>query len=273
MKKILSLIAISIFALGVSLAKVEASHSWGNYHWARTSNPFTLITVDSVTSTWDATFDTALSDWTQSSILDLAKENGLSSSSERKRCRPFLGKIRACNFTYGNNGWLGIAQIWITGGTHIAQGVVKLNDTYFNTSTYNNTAWRNLVMCQEIGHTFGLDHQDENFKNVNLGTCMDYSNNPLTNQHPNAHDYDELLIIYSHLDTSNTIASFTQSAPAGKGFDIDTNDPREWGRLVRESTRASVYERELGGGERLLTHVFWAEEDGRTIRSERSATR
>ncbi len=34
-------------------------------------------------------------------------------------------------------------------------------------------------MCQEIGHDFGLDHQDENFNNPNLGTCMDYTNDPL----------------------------------------------------------------------------------------------
>jgi hypothetical protein len=40
-------------------------------------------------------------------------------------------------------------------------------------------------MCQEVGHTFGLDHQDENFNNTNLGTCMDYTNDPSTNQHPN----------------------------------------------------------------------------------------
>jgi hypothetical protein len=51
-------------------------------------------------------------------------------------------------------------------------------------------------MCQEVGHTFRLDHQDEKFNNVNLGTCMDYTSDPdgslngeLSNLHPNAHDY------------------------------------------------------------------------------------
>jgi predicted Zn-dependent protease len=58
-------------------------------------------------------------------------------------------------------------------GSHIVQGTTKVNDTYFNTATYNTRAWRQLVMCQEVGHTFGLDHQDETFNNPNLGSCMD----------------------------------------------------------------------------------------------------
>ena len=40
-----------------------ASHSWGNYHWARTSNPFTIGVIDSMTSDWDGNLDTAISDW------------------------------------------------------------------------------------------------------------------------------------------------------------------------------------------------------------------
>jgi hypothetical protein len=40
-----------------------------------------------------------------------------------------------------------------------------VNDTYFNTPKYDTSAWRNLVMCQEVGHTLGLDHQDEDFDN------------------------------------------------------------------------------------------------------------
>jgi len=82
-----------------------------------------------------------------------------------------------CNARYGNNGWLGLAQIWIN-GSHITQAITKLNDTYFNTATYNKPEWRNLVMCQEVGYTFGLDHQDENFDNPNLGSCMDYTSDP-----------------------------------------------------------------------------------------------
>ena len=30
-----------------------ASHSWANYHWARTSNPFPLSLGDNVSGSWD----------------------------------------------------------------------------------------------------------------------------------------------------------------------------------------------------------------------------
>ena len=89
----------------------------------------------------------------------------MAGTANPKTCKATAGRIEVCNSTYGKNGWLGIAQIWLSGG-HISQGTVKLNDTYFKTAQYNTTAWRNLVSCQEVGHTFGLDHQDENFSNA-----------------------------------------------------------------------------------------------------------
>ena len=105
-----------------------------------------------------------------------------------------------------NTGWLGIAQIWAS-GEHITQAITKVNDSYFNTPTHNRPEWRRLVMCQEVAHDFGLDHQDENFSNTNLGSCMDYTSNPLgppSNEHPTWHDYQELSSIYSHLDGTKT---------------------------------------------------------------------
>jgi hypothetical protein len=50
-------------------------------------------------------------------------------------------------------------------------------------------------MCQEVGHTLGLDHQDDVFDNPTLGTCMDYTSDPSTSQHPNRHDYEELELL------------------------------------------------------------------------------
>ncbi|MEO5894974.1 MAG: hypothetical protein ABIS06_04685 [Vicinamibacterales bacterium] len=58
--------------------------------------------------------------------------------SRNKRCAMVGGTTQVCNDTYGRNGWLGLASINITGGVHITQGSAKMNDTYFNTSTYNN---------------------------------------------------------------------------------------------------------------------------------------
>src|SRR5262245_46251691 len=190
-----------LLALAVFPAVTSANHANG-YHWARQANPFTLKLGDNVNNTWQPSLDGAASDWSVSTVLDTVVVAG---GTSPRNCRPTDGRDEICNATYGNTGWLGVAQIWITGGTHITQGTVKLNDTYHNNPPYNTSAWRNLVMCQEIGHTLGLDHQDTDFNNPNLGSCMDYTNDPSTNQHPNAHDYEELELIYAHLDSFTSV--------------------------------------------------------------------
>lgn len=255
MSRLLRPTAIGVLAVGLVLAaqsSPSANHSWGGYHWARSANPFTLELGDNVSLAWDGHLATASSDWSQSSVLNTTVASGQAKSI--KTCRPPAGRIEVCNSTYGSNGWLGVAQIWVSGSGHITQGAVKLNDTYFNTPTYNSYAWRQLVACQEIGHTFGLDHQDETFNNANLGTCMDYTNDPSTNQHPNQHDYDQLDAIYAHLDSAAT----SRSARAGSGVDLDS--PSEWGRLMKSSRggRLQVFERDFGNGQRMVTFVFWA---------------
>jgi hypothetical protein len=239
-------IAVSLLAPGLA----SANHSWGGYHWARTANPFTLQLGDNVTSAWDGYLATTSSDWTQSSVLNTTIVAG---ASKGRTCKGTTGRVEVCNGAYGNNGWLGIASISITGGVHITKGTVRLNDTYFNTAAYNTAAWRNLVMCQEVGHTFGLDHQDENFTNANLGTCMDYTNNPSSNQHPNAHDYAQLESIYAHLDSTTTVGAAT---PGGSGA-ADAND---WGQLVRtsEDGHLATYLKDLGAGQLIVTFVIWA---------------
>lgn len=246
------LVACVAFAFLALTVVTSATHSWGGYHWARKSNPFTLKLGDNVSSTWDPILATTSTDWSQSTVLGTTIVTG---GANPKNCRPTSGRVEVCNSKYGNNGWLGIAQIWITGGTHITQGVVKLNDTYFNTPTYNTTAWRNLVSCQEVGHTLGLDHQDENFDNPNLGTCMDYTSDPSTNQHPNQHDYDQLVSIYSHLDSTTTIGQLVNRAN-----DIIHAAPPEWGKLKRRSRDGhnELYELDLGGGRKVFTFVIWA---------------
>jgi hypothetical protein len=251
--KLLATAVTSVLVAALSATSAQANHSWGGYHWARTANPFTLKLGDNVSSQWDSSLATASSDWTRSTVLDTTVVAG----TAKGRCRPTTGRVEVCNSTYGNNGWLGIASINITGGTHITAGTVKLNDTYFNTAQYNTSAWRNLVTCQEIGHTFGLDHQDENFTNPNLGTCMDYTNDPSTNQHPNQHDYDELVTIYSHLDSTTTVGL---TAPTGRGNAASGNTPASWGHEVEggQALGHSTYVRNDGSGNYLVTFVTWA---------------
>lgn len=246
-----------VLVAGAFASTANASHTWGNYHWARTTSPFALKLGDNISAAWDAHLAQMSADWSLSSVLDTVVVPG---KSNPKNCRATAGQVEVCNSKYGRNGWLGIATIW-TSGEHIAQGTVKLNDTYFNTAKYNTPAWRNLVMCQEVGHMFGLDHQDENFSNAPLGTCMDYTNDPTPNQQPNAHDYEMLETIYAHLDASSTASQTSVS----NGRQVDRDYPSAWGKAIRTASdgRGVLYLKDFGNGEKAFTFVIWAEGEER----------
>ncbi len=253
------IVTVVLTAVAIFASVVSASHSWGGYHWARTANPFTLKIANNTNNGWPTYFNTAVSDWNASAVMNLAPY--ISTSS--RKCAMVAGTVQVCNNTYGNNGWLGLASINITGGTHITQGSAKMNDTYFNTSTYNNPNEKLHVMCQEIGHTFGLDHQSTDGSSQN--TCMDYFSNTGANAgstvstHPNQHDYDQLATIYAHLDSTTTLAA---GATRGAAASDVSNDASGWGQLVSQSAngRSSTYERGNSDGSKTVTHVYWTEE-------------
>lgn len=231
--KRLALLVVSMMALGA--APASAGHSWGGYHWARTANPFTLGLDNNLkTAPWQGLGGSVSVDWTKSSVLDTPLSGP---KTDNKRCKASSGRDEVCNDRYGRNGWLGLAQIWISGG-HIVQGVVKVNDTYLD-SGYSAVN-KQHVLCQEVGHTLGLDHQDES--GADLDTCMDYAN-ALDNPSPNAHDYTQLETIYNqHLDSTSTVATVASTQSAR-------------GRMKRVSN--DVYVEEVGGGGRIVTFVFW----------------
>jgi hypothetical protein len=234
-----------------------ANHYWGTYHWSTTGYPMPIKVGDNVTSAWDSYLDEAITDWNKSTKLALVKVAGQSN----KRCSATAGRIEVCNGTYGQNGWLGLAQIWLSGG-HITQGTAKMNDTYYAMATYNKPGWRDLVMCQEVGHDFGMGHQDENNNNTNLGSCMDYTAYPdgggtggnLSNRAPNAHDYDLLESIYSHTHATNSYSSTFDIGitAAGTQFpvygDEALDEPWQWGTPVAWNSdgQAIRFARNLG---------------------------
>lgn len=130
--------------------------------------------------------------------------------------------MRVCNAAYGQNGWLGLATINIDANQHITQGTAKVNDSY-GWYFAQNPGEDKHVLCQEIGHVYGLDHTTED--GSSQGTCMDYSTSP-NSQWPNAHDFEQLDSIYGHLDAYNSYDTGSSggdgggsgcTAPPGKG--------------------------------------------------------
>lgn len=200
--------AITLGAAAVLTASIAtASHTWNNYHWARTSSSFTLQVIDSNTSNWDDELNRALQEWSQSSKLDMRVTSANDSATTRQSCPMAAGKVRSCNYSYGSNGWLGLASINLDSRGHISQGTSKMNDSYSSSFSSQNQRWH--VMCQELGHVLGLNHTSTNGTSQN--TCMDYSTSS-TSVSPNSHDYSQLVTQYGHTDSYNSYSTSSAAA-------------------------------------------------------------
>jgi hypothetical protein len=107
-----------------------------------------------------------------------------------------------------------------------------------------------------VGHALGLDHQDEDFDNASLGTCLEYTNRPKSNQTPNRRDYRDLKAMYAEADETTTVSQLpaarsTERAPAADG----------WGDLVSGSVHSGerTFVADLGNGRRIITMVLSSE--------------
>ena len=265
MKKLI----ITAFATLLISTTSYADHSWGDYHWARTTNSFDLTIINS-TRDWDGYVTQAVNDWSASSTLNMVEVAGSSSKKTRRRCNNPAGQIRICNLAYGKTGWLGIAGISLDTGGHITTGYTKLNDTYFSQAYYNKPAWKLSVTCQELGHNVGLDHQDEDFNNQSLFSCMDYQDPPF--EYPNVHDYEQLDEIYNHTDSYDSYDDGSSSggggsngcnAPPGKGCNKKGASPGHngnigWGISLGRHGQSETFMRIDPDGTRHIVHVTWA---------------
>ncbi len=270
-KKFLSAASI-VFTLALLTSTTNADNSWGSYHWARTSSSFDLTVVNSTTSEWDSYVGVAISDWSRSTKLIMVEDPyGSTSKKDRRQCKGPSGQVRICNLAYGQTGWLGIAGVSIDANAHITKGYTKLNDTYFRMSFYNQPDWKQSVTCQELGHNVGLHHQDVDFNNDSLYSCMDYQNPPY--EYPNTHDLDQLESIYAHTDGYDSYANGGGggsidpdgggcNAPPGKGCNKsgvgDNNGNIGWGMSLGRRGQLETFIRIDRDGTRHVTHVIWA---------------
>src|SRR5262245_9806214 len=142
-KRGLVLSAGCVLAIGVFVSVASAPHSWGGYHWARTTPQLPLkLGANLTTAAWKGHRGGASSDWNSPGSVGWTGAEPLLTAivagQSSRNCRMVAGTTQVCNAGYGNTGWLGLATINITSGLHITQGSAKMNDTYFNTSFYNN---------------------------------------------------------------------------------------------------------------------------------------
>ena len=274
-----------LFALSLVLAvPVLANHGWGPYHWGRSGSAASITIYRSLTvttySNWpDHLQKSVFGDpanpnsanrrgWNDSTVLTLSIVSSATDSTTRYNCTAPSGAIRVCNYSYGSTGWAGLAQVWPDSANHITRANTKVNDTYMGSSS--NNPWRRHVMCQEVGHDFGLGHTSENGSSQN--TCMDYyrntSNSDWTSTGPNQHDFDQLITQHHAAALAPSPASVLTNSLRDPGpiEDIDMNAPWQWGTPFawdREGRPvAFALDRTPGEhGDEVITRVTWAENE------------
>ena len=186
----LSLIMATLAATAFNVSTAMARHQWSNYHWEFPLNG-TSLTIN-VNNCQDGTvrygyntgdhFSGPNADWYNVitdlggaiAVSDGSCPAGLSTPSKPLASFNSLGTaydatdpngqgtVNAFNADYGATGWVGVAIIELaqsSGDNHIVYGEAHLNDYYADIyNVYNDPLVMRKVQCQEVGHTFGLDH-------------------------------------------------------------------------------------------------------------------
>ncbi len=130
-------VAATLLIAGLS-ANAAQAHRWGC--WIQADRNVRLRNTSSLATA-------AVNEWNGSTILNI------SSVSSGEETYSFAANS-------GNTGWGGLATITNYSGCTILRATAQLN-TYYSWSSNGARG----VFCQEIGHTFGLDHSND-------GGCM-----------------------------------------------------------------------------------------------------
>ena len=172
-----------------------ADHQWSSYHWNRDGvDPLVLTIGDNhqnASGNWSDLLGKTIGDWATFGGAYFKVMAGTPGASD----------IESYNDNYGDTGWLGIASISVTRGKnkHIVTGSSKVNEFYITLAGYDGfdeaIEWQH-VLCQEIGHTYGLDHNRIGDAGGSPDdTCMNDEERPLRFGTPNIHDTAQLDIL------------------------------------------------------------------------------
>jgi predicted Zn-dependent protease len=192
-----------VLAAAVSMVLASTSvfgAQWEDYHWPSYNTNLGITN----TASGEYNVAAAVSDWNQAASgteLSLAVNGG--SDIE----------IRSKNMSAW---YLGTAEILVDTSTdHILSGRVTLNHRYLREGNLYgfDASVRQHVLCQELGHVLGLDHQHGD-------SCMNDDNATLGEYtEPNQEDEDTLEDMYGngqHTDTEPTTDNTRGGPPCSK---------------------------------------------------------
>ncbi len=273
------------------LAPSAQAVQWGDYHWAG-SAPLSLDVYDNLSTAYESSLELAvgappsgIGSWEYTGVLNMQLHTGGTNTD----CNPVSGHIEVCNGAYGATGWLGLTQIWTINGSEIIESTSKINDSYFASAPYNATdnLWRDKTLCHELGHSVGLDHQDNDYS-TNLMSCMDITADLVdADRYPNTADYQTLQDMYGSSSGGGSTTTTTSGGGksrnktsggggggGGKGknkmtalppaFDgLTFDEPKQWGQVIRTMSNGleETFDLDFGNGVHVLTNVEWVSQE------------
>lgn len=163
--KLFSTLMAFILLLG-SGATVSADH--GLNGWRGTTANSLGVVVNATDSALLNAIPVAMSDWSLSPVVEMSQANkGKITVNQRS------GGCIGCSITYFKGGYISEVIIYID-PAQVVQFDLSMQ-------------W---VVCHELGHALGLGHQ------TNYNPPQSCLSNSFAGDHPNAHDYETLLLMY-----------------------------------------------------------------------------
>jgi hypothetical protein len=250
----LALVAVlAVLAVGPVVTQTLASGEFNGAHWARTTNILKLDLGNELSGDWNKYLKRAANEWSESKVVDLDIV-GSPGGCEMER-----GRVEVCNGSYRNENWLGLTIADIR-DRHIYRAAVLMNDYYFDQSRYDRTDAKRHTMCQEVGHSMGLDHRYSK-------TCMnDREIFGRAYDSPSNADYRELEQLYDHQDRDSTVDSAgaaSTSAAAEPAEPVDAalvEDAVRKAKAARDGKGEATVVEDLGGGRSRLIHVTFVDD-------------
>lgn len=202
-------VAASLLIAGLVGSAAAQAHQWGC--WIQADRNVRSRNTSSLASA-------AISDWNNQTILNI------SSVSSGEETYSFAANS-------GNTGWGGLATITNYSGCTILRATAQLN-TYYSWSTNGARG----VFCQEIGHTFGLDHSND-------GGCMGggYWYDINTHYTLVSHNINDIGSMYANRASTNPgVPTVGPEAGAPRFHAYWRNNPRSLGEATRLSSEVVV---------------------------------
>jgi hypothetical protein len=162
-----AILALAIVNLAMAHGRVV--HNWWAWHWDKSTLGVQVYGSHMTESRQ------AISDWNSMTHIKLPES-------------PYHTDLSVFGANFGDTGWGGLASIEASSWDwhcwwwcRIDHAHARFND-FYNSS---NSWWARGVQCQEVAHTFGLDHN-------NYGGCMGLGYYYGSGNTPSSHDVGDV---------------------------------------------------------------------------------